>query len=34
MTGSETLSMASILILLDGWLETKPFLFLLGHVGM
>ncbi|KAF3485724.1 hypothetical protein F2Q69_00052215 [Brassica cretica] len=34
-TGSGALSMASILSVQDGWLETKPSLFVyLGHVGM
>ncbi|KAF3596891.1 hypothetical protein DY000_02020752 [Brassica cretica] len=34
-TGSGALSMASVLSVLDGWLETKPSLFVyLGHVGM
>ncbi|KAF3594025.1 hypothetical protein DY000_02025722 [Brassica cretica] len=35
MTGSGALSMASVLSVLDGWLETKLSLFVyLGHVGM
>ncbi|KAG2330108.1 hypothetical protein Bca52824_001288 [Brassica carinata] len=34
VTGSGALSMASVLIVLDGWLETKPSLLILGHVGM
>ncbi|KAF2531248.1 hypothetical protein F2Q70_00029195 [Brassica cretica] len=34
-TGSGALSMDSVLSVLDGWLETKPSLFVyLGHVGM
>ncbi|KAF3592331.1 hypothetical protein DY000_02024848 [Brassica cretica] len=34
-TGSRALSMASVLSVLDGWLETKPSLFVyLDHVGM
>ncbi|KAF3555447.1 hypothetical protein F2Q69_00012221 [Brassica cretica] len=34
-TGSGALSMASVLSILDGWLETKPSLFVyLDHVGM
>ncbi|KAF3592951.1 hypothetical protein DY000_02024850 [Brassica cretica] len=34
-TGSGALSMASVLSVLDGWLETKPSLFVyLDHVGM
>ncbi|WZZ70035.1 hypothetical protein YC2023_081405 [Brassica napus] len=34
-TGSGALSMASVLSVQDGWLETKPSLFVyLGHVGM
>ncbi|KAF3604645.1 hypothetical protein F2Q69_00037575 [Brassica cretica] len=34
-TGSVALSMSSVLSVLDGWLETKPSLFVyLSHVGM
>ncbi|KAG2275018.1 hypothetical protein Bca52824_057573 [Brassica carinata] len=34
-TGFGALSMASVLSILDGWLETKPSLFAyMGHVGM
>nr|VDD37552.1 unnamed protein product [Brassica oleracea] len=34
-TGSGALRMASVLSVLDGWLETKPSLLVyLGHVGM
>ncbi|KAF3597540.1 hypothetical protein DY000_02022354 [Brassica cretica] len=34
-TGSGALSMAIVLSVPDGWLETKPSLFVyLGHVGM
>ncbi|KAL0742433.1 hypothetical protein Bca4012_083946 [Brassica carinata] len=34
VTGSGALSMASVLSVLDGWLKSKPSLFVLGHVGM
>ncbi|WZZ15084.1 hypothetical protein YC2023_108173 [Brassica napus] len=35
VTGSGALSMPSVLSVLDGWLETKPSLFVyLGHVVM